>query len=80
MSMTSMLCTSRPQCGRDVQPNVAVDKLIRACSDPPVKYTVVRALGCAHGQAVLRVDGNLLVEERAAMSTPGWYQRLQGHA
>ena len=42
-------------CGRDVQPNVAVDKLIRACSvDPPVKYTVVRALGCAHGQAVLR--------------------------
>jgi hypothetical protein len=26
------------------------------------------------------VDGNLLVEERAAMSTPGWYQRLQGHA
>ena len=34
-------------CGRDVQPDVAVDKLIRACSvDPPVKYTVVRVLGC----------------------------------
>jgi hypothetical protein len=27
--------------GRDVHPDVAVDKLIRACSvDPPVKYTV----------------------------------------
>jgi hypothetical protein len=41
--------------GRDVRPHVAVDKLIRACSvDPPVKYTVVRVLGCAHRQAVLR--------------------------
>ena len=26
------------------------------------------------------VDGNLLAEERAAMSTLGWYQWLQGHA
>jgi len=26
------------------------------------------------------VDGKLLVEERAAMSTPGRYQRFQGNA
>ena len=37
----------RPHAGRDVQPDVAVDKLIRACSvDPPVKCTVARVLGC----------------------------------
>ena len=33
-------------CGRDVQPDVAVDKLIRACSvDPPEKHTVAIASG-----------------------------------
>jgi hypothetical protein len=52
------LCASTPHVGRDVHPDVAVDKLIRACSvDPPVKYRVVRVLGC--DQPLYGVDGNL---------------------
>jgi hypothetical protein len=44
-SMVNMLCPSRPHVGRDVHPDVAVHKLIRAAQLIPVKHTVARVLG-----------------------------------